>query len=259
MFDLGDIITNPWFYAAAVPGVLLTGISKGGFAGGIVLIAVPLMALTVSPVQAAGIMLPILILMDAIGVWAYRKSFDRRNLIIMLPGAVVGIAIGGLTAHLVSDDSVRLIIGAIAVAFTLHHWLRGGETRMANGTSIPKGAFWGAVGGYTSFVAHAGSPPFQVYMLPQKLDKKLFVGTSVMFFAVVNWVKLVPYAMLDQLSPGNLMTSALLLPLAPIGMMLGLWLHDIVPEKPFYRIIYAMIFLVGLKLLWDGASALFFG
>ncbi len=256
MFDFSDIITNPWFYAAAVPGILLTGISKGGFAGGIVLIAVPLMALTVSPIQAAGIMLPILILMDAIGVWAYRKSWDRRNLFIMLPGAVIGITIGGLTAHLVSEDSVRLIVGGIAVAFTMHYWFRGGETRAATSPNIAKGAFWGALGGYTSFVAHAGSPPFQIYMLPQKLDKTLLVGTSVMFFAAVNWVKLVPYYMLDQLNPGNLWTSLLLLPLAPIGMVLGLWLHDKVPERPFYRIIYAMIFLVGLKLLWDGLSGL---
>lgn len=258
MFDFSDIITNPWFYAAAVPGILLTGISKGGFAGGIVLIAVPLMALTVSPVQAAGIMLPILILMDLIGVWAYRKSWDRRNLAILLPGAVIGIGIGWLTASIVSDDAVRLIIGTVAVAFTLHYWFRGGEARAATKPHAVKGTLWGAVGGYTSFVAHAGSPPFNVYMLPQKLDKTLLVGTSVMFFAVVNWVKLVPYYMLDQLNPGNLGTSLILLPLAPIGMLLGFWLHNIVPEKPFYRIIYAMIFLVGLKLLWDGLTGAFF-
>jgi uncharacterized membrane protein YfcA len=112
------------------------------------------------------------------------------------------------------------------------------------------------VGGYTSFVAHAGSPPFQVYMLPQKLDKTIYVGTSVMFFFAVNWLKLPAYAWLGQLAPGNLMTSAVLLPLAPVGVLLGLWLHNIIPEKPFYRVIYAMIFVVGLKLLWDGVSGL---
>jgi len=256
--DFSLIISDPMFYAVAVPAVLMVGISKGGFAGGIGLIAVPAMALTISPLQAAGIMLPILMVMDAIGVWAYRKKWDRRNLFLLLPGAIIGIGIGTATARFVSDDMVRLIIGSVAVLFTLHHWFSGGETRAAQRPNAVRGTIWGAVGGYTSFVAHAGSPPFQVYMLPQKLDKSIYVGTSVMFFTVVNWVKLAPYAWLGQLAPGNLMTSAILLPLAPIGVVLGLWLHNIIPEKPFFRIVYAMIFVVGLKLLWDGFSGLVF-
>ncbi len=256
--DFSLVITDPLFYAMAIPAVLLVGISKGGFAGGIGLIAVPMMALSVSPLQAAGILLPILMVMDAIGVWAYRRKWDRKNLFMLLPGAVIGIGLGAVTARFVSDDVVRLIIGFVAVAFTLHHWLNGGETRKAQSANRAQGTFWGMVGGYTSFVSHAGSPPFQVYMLPQKLDKSIYVGTSVMFFAVVNWVKLAPYAWLGQLAPGNLMTSAVLLPLAPIGVALGIWLHNIIPEKPFFRVIYLMIFAVGLKLLWDGFSGIAF-
>lgn len=256
MFNLSDIIADPVFYALAVPAVLMVGISKGGFAGGIGLIAVPMMALVVSPLQAAGIMLPILIAMDLISAWAYRTKWDKTNLFYLLPGAVIGIAFGAVTAKFVSDDAVRLIIGGVAVAFTLHYWFRGGEARVAQGPSLARGTLWGAVGGYTSFVAHAGSPPFQVYMLPQKLDKTIYVGTSVMFFTVVNWVKLAPYAWLGQLAPGNLMTSAVLLPLAPLGVLLGIWLHNIIPERPFYRVIYAMIFIVGVKLLWDGISGI---
>jgi len=252
------LISDPLFYVVAIPAVIMVGISKGGFAGGIGLIAVPLMALTISPLQAAGIMLPILMVMDAMGVWAYRKKWDARNLFILLPGAVIGIGLGAATARFVSDDMVRSIIGFVAVAFTLHYWFSGGEGRPAQEPSRPRGTLWGLVGGYTSFVAHAGSPPFQVYMLPQKLDKSIYVGTSVMFFAVVNWVKLAPYAWLGQLAPENLMTSAVLLPFAPIGIVLGLWLHNIIPEKPFFRVIYGMIFIVGLKLLWDGLAGLFF-
>jgi len=254
MFNISQMIADPVFYALAVPAVLLVGISKGGFAGGIGLIAVPMMALVIPPIQAAGIMLPILIGMDLISAWAYRKKWDKTNLLILLPGAVIGIAFGAATARFVSDDMVRLIIGGVAVAFTLHYWFRGGEAAAAHGPDRARGTFWGAVGGYTSFVAHAGSPPFQVYMLPQKLDKTIYVGTSVMFFTVVNWVKLAPYAWLGQLAPGNLLTSAALLPLAPLGVLLGIWLHNIIPEKPFYRVIYGMIFVVGLKLLWDGVS-----
>lgn len=257
MFDMTLLVPDPLFYVLAVPAVLLVGISKGGFAGGIGLIAVPMMALVIPPVQAAGIMLPILIVMDFMSAWAYRKKWDKRNLFILLPGAVLGIALGAVTARYVSDDMVRLIIGFVAVAFTLHYWFAGGATRAATGPSVPRGTFWGAVGGYTSFVAHAGSPPFQVYMLPQRIDKTIYVGTSVMFFWAVNLVKLGPYAWLGQLAPGNLMTSAVLLPLAPIGVALGVWLHNIIPEKPFFRVIYAMIFIVGLKLLWDGVSGVF--
>lgn len=248
------MITDFWFYAAAVPAVLLVGLSKGGFAGGLGILGVPMMALTVSPLQAAGILLPILIAMDMIGVWAYRKSFHKYNLLLLVPGAAIGILIGALTASLVTDSFVRLLIGTIAVAFALDHWIGRRAEAAPKGTNAPKGVFWGGVGGFTSFVAHAGGPPFQIYMLPQKLDKVVYVGTSVMFFTLVNLIKVPPYAMLGQFQSENLMTSLVLLPLAPIGMGLGIKALHVIPEKPFYRIAYAALFCVGLKLVWDGLA-----
>jgi hypothetical protein len=246
------MITDFWFYAAAIPAVLLVGLSKGGFAGGLGILGVPMMALTVSPLQAAGILLPILIAMDMIGVWAYRKSFHKHNLLLLVPGAAIGILIGALTASLVTDSFVRLLIGTIALAFALDHWIGRRAEAAPKGTNAPKGVFWGGVGGFTSFVAHAGGPPFQIYMLPQKLDKVVYVGTSVMFFTLVNLIKVPPYAMLGQFQSENLMTSLVLLPLAPIGMGLGIKALHVIPEKPFYRIAYAALFCVGLKLVWDG-------
>ncbi len=249
------MITDPFFYMAAIPALLLTGISKGGFAGGIGLVAVPLMALTISPVQAAGIMLPILIVMDLIGVRAYRKSFDKQNLLYLLPGAALGIGSGALLAGTVEDDHVRLLIGIIAVAFVANYLFSHVSERAPLGPGRIRGMFWGAVGGFTSFVAHAGSPPFQIYMLPQKPDKTIYVGTSVMFFTIVNFIKLPAYAALGQLAGGNLMTSLVLLPLAPIGMILGLKLHHRIPEKPFFRLTYGLITVVGLKLIYDGVAS----
>jgi len=250
------MITDPWFYAAAVPAVLIVGLSKGGFAGGLGILGVPLMALTVSPLQAAGIMLPILCAMDLIGIWAYRRSFDRTNLLILLPGAAFGIFLGWLTADYADEAFVLILVGGIAVAFALDRWIGRRENQSPRPRNRTKGSLWGAVGGFTSFVAHAGGPPFQVYMLPQKLDKRLYVGTSVFFFWLVNLMKLPPYAALGQLKFGNLETALVLLPLAPIGMLLGIRLLHIIPEKPFYRIAYVLVFLVGCKLLWDGVNAL---
>lgn len=249
------MITDPWFYFAAIPAILLTGISKGGFAGGIGLVAVPLMALTISPVQAAGIMLPILIVMDLIGVRAYRRSFDKQNLLYLLPGAAIGIGIGALLAGTIEDDHVRLLIGIIAVAFVANYLFSHVNERPPLGPGRVRGTFWGMIGGFTSFVAHAGSPPFQIYMLPQRPDKTIYVGTSVMFFTIVNFIKLPAYTALGQLAEGNLMTSLVLLPLAPLGMVLGLKLHHRIPEKPFFRLTYALVTLVGLKLIYDGVAS----
>ena len=248
------MIHNPWFYAVGAFAVLMTGVSKGGFAGGIGLLAVPLMALIINPVQAAGIMLPILVALDVFGVIAYRKRFDKRNLKLLLPGAVVGVGIGALTSGIVSEHYVKLVVGLITVGFALYWYTPKGDKPARRGWL--SGTLCGAGAGFTSFVSHAGTPPFQMHMLPQRLDKTIYVGTSVMFFASLNLMKTLPYALLGQLNTGNLETSAVLLPLGPVGMMLGIWLHNIIPEKPFYRVCYAMVLVVGIKLLWGAVADL---
>ncbi len=244
------MIIDPIFYAVAIPAVLVTGVSKGGF-GGIALLAVPLMSLVISPVQAAAIMLPILLAMDVSSIIAYRGKWDKRNLMILLPGAVIGIIIGALTAHLVNDDSIRLIVGTIAILFTLHFIFKGRTATAIKNPSSPLGVFLGSISGYTSFVAHAGAPTYQLYMLPQKLDRQIYVGTSVIFFATLNAIKLVPYALMGMLAVGNLGTSAVLLPLAPIGVAMGVWMNKNLSNDIFYRIIYTAIFLVGVSLIWE--------
>lgn len=246
------VIEDPWFYVAAVPAVLLSAINKGGFGSGLGILSVPLMALAVPPLQAAAILLPMLCLMDLVGVWAYRRHWDGPNLKILVPGALLGIAAGTLTAGLLSDHVIRLLVGVIAVVFALNYYL-GFASFEPRGRSVPAGNFWGAVAGYTSFLAHAGGPPLVIYLLPQRLDKTLFVGTTVIFWAIVNYAKLAPYAWLGQFDSENLATAILLAPLAPLGMWLGIRLHKLIPQLLFYRICYALTLLVGLKLVWDGA------
>jgi uncharacterized membrane protein YfcA len=248
-------ISEPLFYLAAVPAVLLAGISKGGFGGGLGVLAVPLMALIVSPVQAAAIMLPILCLMDIFGLRAYRTNWDRRNIAVMVPGALLGIAVGTLTFRYLDDGLIRLLIGALAIGFTLHYSL---ARNAGGGPARPRrlvGTLASALAGFTSFVAHAGGPPVQFFLLPQRLDKTLYVGTTVVFFFVVNYVKLVPYGWLGQLSADNLSTALILAPLAPLGIWLGVRLHGTVGQALFYRLCYGMLFVTGVKLLWDGLSA----
>lgn len=252
------MIIDPAFYLVAVPAVLMIGLAKGGFVGALAMLGVPLISLVISPVQAAGILLPILIAMDVFALWAYRRVYDRDNLKIVVPAALVGIFIGWLTAAHVSDAHVRLIVGAVALLFTLDYWI-GWRAQRARGASTLKGGFWGAVAGFTSFVSHAGAPPLHMYLLPQRLEPRLFAGTCVIFFAVVNWLKVIPYAALGQLGTGNLLTSAVLAPLAPIGVLTGAWLVKVVKPDTFYRLAYLLIFIVSLKLIWDGAGAVFGG
>lgn len=243
------------FWGLSGLAVILTGISKGGF-GGLTLLAVPLMAMVMPPTQAASIMLPILIVMDIFSFHAYRKYFNRDILWLMLPAALVGIAIGWVFTRTVSDDDVRIAVGLIAVSFSLYsgvRLLRGTE----NITPLWAQNKWvgrlaGLMSGLTSFFAHAGGPPFKIYVIPKKLESKIFVGTSVVFFAVVNAVKLIPYAMLGQLSASNLMASFYLIPLAPIGVWIGVWGVKKLPVQTFYKISYVLIFCVGMRLLYKG-------
>ncbi|WP_341909738.1 sulfite exporter TauE/SafE family protein [Ferrovibrio terrae] len=251
MPDSFPMIADPWFYAAAFPAVLIIGLSKGGFGPGTSLIALPLLALVLPPLQAAAIMLPVLCAMDLAGLWGFRGKWDRRNMKIIIPGAMIGIVIGTLTAGYVSNRGVEIIVGAVAVIFALQKWLKPGTAEPTQPNTL-KGVFWSACSGFTSFIAHAGGPPLQVYLLPQRLDKTTFVATTVVFFASVNYVKLIPYWWLGQFTPGNLATGAVLVPVAVGGVYLGMYLHHKLSDALFYRIVYIFVFLCGLKLLYDG-------
>jgi uncharacterized protein len=251
------MLTQLTFYATAVPAVILLGLSKGGFAG-LGVLGMPLMALTIPPVQAAAITLPILLVQDVFSVWVYRHSWDRANLQVLLPGAVAGVVLAYLLAAKVPDAVVALVLGTISVAFALRRFLAAGYApapmRVGAPPSKPAGLFWGAVAGFTSTIAHAGGPPFQIYLLPQHLPRDIFVGTGVIFFASVNLIKVPPYLALGQLTPESLLTSAALFPLAIFSTWAGVWLVRRVSCDRFYDVVYALLFLLGCKLVADGAG-----
>ncbi len=256
-----SVVDNLAFYLVAIPAILVVGIGKGGFAGGLGVIAVPLLSLATSPLQAAGIMLPILCVMDLTGLRAWLHRWDHALMKRLLPSAMVGILVGAFTFQFVSDAFLKLLIGVLAVAFALRYWF-GGRLGQGRGRSVRlpdrlAAWLWSGVSGYTSFVAHAGGPPLMIYLLPKKLDKSVFVGTVTIYFAVVNYAKLIPYALLGQLNGENLGTSLVLAPVAVLGVKLGVWMHDRVNAQLFSRLMYLFLFCTGLKLSWDGLALVF--
>ena len=248
------MITDIVFYVLAVPGVICLGLSKGGFSA-VGMVAAPLLALYIPPLQAAAILLPILITQDVLSVWVYRKDWSAWNLKVLVPGSALGVCVAWVTAAYVSDNAVRVMVGVIGVSFVLNAWLRTAPAGEARPTAV-KGWFWGAVSGFTSTMSQAGGPPFQVFVLPQRMPKMTLVGTAALYFAINNLFKLVAYFGLGQFSLDGLATSAALLPLAIASNFLGIWLVRVTPTELFYRIAYWMVLMISLALLVQGAMRL---
>ena len=216
------------------------------------LMGVPLMALVMPPVTAAAILLPVLVIMDVVSVAIWRRWTDWQILRRLLPYSVLGIGAGWATAELVTDSAVRLIVGLISLLFVAQALVGAGAPAAPKGARKGAARFWGGLAGYTSFIAHAGGPPLQVYMVPLRLDPRHFTGTTVMFFAVTNALKLVPYAALGEFGIENLSRSAVLLPLAVAATWLGSWMMKRMKPGVFYPFTYGSVAVVGLKLTWDG-------
>lgn len=247
-------------YYAAIPAVLLVGLTKGGMGEALALMGVPILAMSLPPVQAAAILLPVLVVMDIVSLWIWREYNDRTLLKMLLPGAILGVAIGWATSAYVPRDALRLIIGVITVLFAARYYqnawrARRGHVVAAKPHRLVPAAFLGALSGYGSFVAHAGGAPFQVYGLPLKLPPRNYTGATVRFFAILNAVKLGPYFALGQLDTTNLSISATLVPLAIAATALGGFLVKRMRPEVFYPFMYAMALAAGLKLVWDGVAA----
>jgi uncharacterized protein len=245
------VIADPLFYLLAVVAVTLLGLSKGGFFG-LGVMALPLMSLSVPPLQAAAIILPTALAQDALTVWTYRRDWSAWNLKIMIPSMAAGIAIAALFAASLSAAHVRLAIGLIAGLFVLRHWLGGRFERLASKSSALTGVTFGVIGGFTTMLANAGGPAWQMHLLPQRLDKLTYVGTFTMLFAASNLMKIPAFGALGQLTAENLTIGAVLLPVAVAANYAGIWLVRRTPTEIFYRIAYVLMFLISLELIRSG-------
>jgi len=242
---------DPFFYAVAIPAVVLMGLAKGGFAG-VGQVAVPLLTLAVSPVQAAAILLPTLLVQDMVAVWSFRRTWDRSILTLMLPSAAVGILAAFLLASTVSVAAVMFVLGVVSIVFAAYQlWRRKSHAVLAPSNASPAvGVALGIAAGFTSQIAHAGVPPFHMWVLPKRLAPTVFIGTSAIFFAVVNWLKVPAYFALGQFTPDNMQTALILMPVAIISTFAGVWLVKRVPAEGFYTAIYVLMMAVGGELIW---------
>jgi len=237
----------------AVAAVVISGMAKGGFAG-LGGLAMPVMVLANPPVESAAVLLPILIVQDVVGVWSFRHHWDAWVIRVMLPGMTIGVGLGYLFSRSVSEKAVLLAVGGVALAFGLHRlWAeRGGRTALPSDSPAWVGFTFGTFSGFVSHIAHAGSPPFQMWVLPRKLERDVLVGTTVIAFAYMNCIKVPAYAALGQFSRANLVHSAWLVPVALASTWAGVRLVRRIDTARFYRLIYCLMIMVGAKLTWDG-------
>ena len=245
------IVTDPYFYAVSIPAVLLLGISKSGFGAGFGSLAVPLMALAVTVPQAAAMLMPVLFVMDMLGLAAFRRHFDMKLIRFLLPWGLLGTLVGTFSFKLLDARLVAGVVGIFTLVFLAQRLLFPPKP---DSPHPPKwlGAILTTMSGFTSFVAHSGGPPVNAYVIPMRLPPLVFAATMSVFFTVLNLSKWIPYAWLGLLDMRNMATSLALLPFAPVGVWIGVRLAHRIKPLMFYRLVYAGMLLTGVKLVWDG-------
>jgi uncharacterized protein len=244
-----------WFWIAAVVAATLVGMGKGGLPV-VGMLGVPVLSLAMSPVAAAGLLLPVYIVSDVFGLYAYRQAFDRRVVGILAVGGTVGVGLGWATASVVPEAAVTLLVGLIGLTFALNLLIRP-AIAAAKEAKLGLGVFWGVLTGFTSFVSHAGAPPYQVYVQPLGLTKAVYAGTTTVLFAYINAIKLIPYFALGQINLGSLKVAAVLAVPAAIAVFAGVKLVKILPEALFFKLVTWALLLISIKLIWEGVTGLF--
>lgn len=248
---------DPVLIAILAAAAAASGLSKSGLLVSVSAASVPLLTIVMSARDAAGVMLPVLVALDIGALLVYRREFDRGIVFIMLPGGLLGILLGWALSASVSEAVVRLAIGIVTGCFVLYS-ISPLRRRLVAGPTPSRawGGFWAAITGFTSFISHTGGPPYQIYVLPQRLTPAIFSGTSAVFFAVINAAKLVPFYLLGQLSVSNLEYSVVLIPVAYIAMGVGVFAVKRISPKIFYVVTYVLLAVLSVNLIWEGLSHL---
>ena len=245
------------FFLCAAPAIILFGIAKGAAIGSLALIAIPLMLLVMPLPQVLAVCLPLLIIMDWIAFYKYRKSFSKENLKFMIPAGLIGTIIGYYTFSFFEEKHLKLIIGFIGLFFTLNYYIKINKEIIKQNTSMIKGSFWSIASGFAGFCAHSGGTPISVYLVPLRLEKTKYVGTRITYFFFLNIFKLIFYIPLNFINFENLKLSLMLAPFIPVGILVGFWIVKNVSQKIFYNIVYAVIFLSSLKLIYENFFRVF--
>jgi uncharacterized membrane protein YfcA len=255
-----DIPTDPAFYAVAFTTIFLISFLKGGFGGGFATLGIPFLAFVMSPLDAAIMMAPLVAFMDVFTLNSFRRAtWSLPDLKVLLPALLIGLGIGFVAFVYVDQHLIELIIAAITLIFTLRWFIGGGKSHGSPLTAAwPNALPWGAMAGFTTFVAHSGGPPLQIYLLRRGLDKTIYAGTSAVFFAAGNLMKLPPYLYIAGSTPHLMWTALILSPSVPLGVWLGRKFHDRLDGPQLFKLCYVLLFLAGLKLAYDGIRGVFF-
>ncbi|MGV6848741.1 MAG: sulfite exporter TauE/SafE family protein [Marinibacterium sp.] len=245
-----------YFFAVAVPAVLFAGISKAGFGSGAAFASAALLALILEPGQALGIMLPLLMLIDAATLRPFWRRWSAPDARLLILGGLPGVALGAAFYQVADADVLRVLIGAIALVFVLWQGLNRAGRLHPGDRALPRwaGIAAGVVTGFTSFVSHAGGPSAAAYLLGRKLDKTTYQATTVLVFWAINIAKAMPFAALGLFTTASLGVDLILAPVALLGTWIGVRAHRLVPERLFFAITYVLLTLTGVKLIWDGLS-----
>lgn len=252
-------------FLLAVFAVTFIGVAKAGFGGGLGMLVTPLCVIAFGPKDAIGILLPLLCAGDAFSLYHYWGKWRAENVKFLLPGVVLGVIVGVQLIGRFDNRQLNLAIGVIALGFVLFNLARERILR-AEGAFQPNhrlGLPFGLGMGITSTFAHGAGPVAAMFLVPQRLPKELFVGTNVLLFTWVNWVKM-PFFCIDQslvplpcfaphplITPATLLISLKFFPLVPLGVWLGLWLNRRFSERAFTTAIHVILVLTGLHLIFN--------
>lgn len=249
------LLSDPVVLIACVAAVIIVGMAKGGFSG-LGALGTPVAALALPPSTAAAILLPILIVQDVVSVWSFRHSWDRWIVGWMLPGALVGVAIGWCVATMIDEKSLMGVLGAITLGFGIYRlWLeRGGRVAATSTSPGWVGALFGMATGFTSQVAHAGGPPFQMWVTPRKLPHLTYAGTNAILFAAINWIKVPSYIALGAFTHDVVVATAILVPLAIGSTLVSVRVVRVLKPEKFYTIVYLLMVLLGARLIYAGIA-----
>jgi uncharacterized membrane protein YfcA len=250
--------TDPLIYLIGLPAVFVIGLGKGAFGGGLAIVGIPILALVTDPIDAAIIVAIVSCTTDFFALQAFpMRTWSWPDIVWLAPAMVVGIGIGALFFWLVDPRILVLGIALVTLAFVARYFL-GDRFRPAPGVPVvpAKALLFGALGGFTTFIAHSAAPPLLAYLVPRGLSKTMLAGTLVALLTLTNAVKIVPYAWFGVQRPEALWQALVLLPAAPLGVWLGKQLHDRLDVRRLYFWCYLLVAAAGLKLLADSVIKL---